>query len=331
MKITNISLGILKRAMAAVAIASAPVLSWASPNATWPERPITLIAPFAPGGSTDMLARVVAQALAEELGQPVVVANKGGAGGTLGAAQAARSAADGYTLLLSNVTLTSAGAVYQNLNYDFLSDFDHVAYLGAIPCVLVSSKKLPVNNIGEFLAYLKAHPGALDYGSSGVGAASHLCGQSFLSAGGFKAEHVPYKGAGPMMVDVISGNLAFAVDTAGSAASQIKGDTVRGLAVTSSHRIDLLPNLPTLAESGLPFEMSIWYGLVTPHGAPVEVQKRLFDATNKISKNPKVIEAYQSLGLAHDKNIGFGEFAGLVKEDQSRWTAIAKSAGITPK
>lgn len=319
----------LKTILASMAI-GATVFS-ATATAAWPERPITLIAPFAPGGSTDMLARVIAQALAEELDQPVVVANKGGAGGTLGASQAAKSAADGYTVLLSNVTLTSAGTAYRNLNYDIVSDFEHVAYLGAIPCVLVSSQKLPVSNIGEFLAYLKANPGKLNYGSSGIGAASHLCGQSFLTAGGFKAEHVPYKGAGPMMVDVIAGNLAFAVDTAGSAASQIKGDKVRGLAVTSDHRIELLPDLPTLKESGVPFDMSIWYGLVMPKDSPLEAQKRLYEATNKISSNPKVMEAYKSLGLTRDKDLAFGKFVGLVKDDKIRWSEISTSAGITPQ
>ncbi len=303
----------------------------ATAHAAWPERPVTLIAPFAAGGSTDMLARVVAQALSEELGQSVIVSNKGGAGGTLGAGQAARATPDGYTLLLSNVTLTSAGAAYKRLPYDIVNDFDHVVYLGAIPCVLVSSKKLPVTNVTEFLTHLKANPDDLYYGSSGVGAASHLCAQSFLTAGNFKSTHVPYKGAGPMMIDLMAGNLSFAVDTAGSAATQIKADKVTGLAVTSNERIELLSELPTLKESGVPFEMSIWYGLVTPKGTPDEAQKRLFEATNKISQNPKVLAAYKTLGLTRDKDIAFGEFVELVKSDQIRWSDIVKSAGITPQ
>lgn len=318
-----------KLLMASLAAAASMLCTTA--HAAWPERAVTLIAPFAPGGSTDMLARVIAHALSEELGQSVVVSNKGGAGGTLGANQAARAAPDGYTVLLSNVTLTSAGAAYKNLPYDIVNDFDHVVYLGAIPCVVVSSKSLPVHNVKEFLAHLKANPDKLYYGSSGIGAASHLCGQSFLTANDFKATHVPYKGAGPMMVDLIAGNLAFALDTAGSAATQIKGGKVNGLAVTSNDRIELLPELPTLKESGAPFEMSIWYGLVTPKGTPAEAQKRLFEATNKISQNPKVREAYKSLGLTRDKDIAAGEFVNLVKSDKVRWTDIVKSAGITPQ
>ena len=326
----NIKLqNLISTALGAIALTGA--LFTHTAHAAWPDKPVTLIAPFAPGGSTDMLARVIAQALSEELKQPVVVSNKGGAGGTLGASLAAKSPADGYTVLLSNVTLTSAGVAYSKLPYDIVTDFDHVVYLGASPCVVVSSKHLPVNNVKEFIDYLKARPNKLHYGSSGIGAASHLCGQSFLTAGGFKADHVPYRGAGPMMVDVIAGNLDFAVDTAGSASSQIKGGNVRGLAVTSDNRIELLSDLPTLKESGVPFEMSIWYGLVTPKGTPADAQKRLYEATNKALENPKVKEAYKTLGLSLDKKIEPGKFVDLVKSDQIRWTDISKSAGISPE
>ncbi len=298
--------------------------------ADWPERPVTLIAPFAPGGSTDMLARVVAQGLSKELGQPVVVDNRGGAGGTLGAAIAAKARPDGYTILLSNVTLGSADAIYRNLSYDFVGDFNHVAYLGSIPCVLVASKSLPqAASAKEFIAYLRANPGKLDYGSSGVGAASHLCTQSFLTTGGFKATHVPYKGAGPMMVDVMSGTIAFAVDTAASAAAQIHAGKVRGLAVTSDHRIPLLPDLPTLREAGVPFEMSIWYGLVTPRGTPAAINARLYDATLKALAQPALVEAYKTLGATAEQKTP-AAFLELVKADKTRWTEIVKSAGIEP-
>ena len=315
----------------AASFALTSVVTGFSVHAAYPDRPVTLIAPFAPGGSTDMLARVVAAALSDELGQSVVVSNKGGAGGTLGAAVAAKSPNDGYTVLLSNVTLTSADAVFSKLSYDIVNDFDHVVYLGASPCVIVANKNLPLTDVKSFFAYLKDNPGKLNYGSSGVGAASHLCGQSFLTTGGFKATHVPYRGAGPMMVDVIGGSLAFAVDTAGSAASQIKGGNVRGLAVTSGQRLDLLPDLPTVKESGVPFEMAIWYGLVTPKGTPADVQTRLYEATRRAMKSQKVVEAYKTLGLAIDKDIAPGKFVALVKSDKTRWTEIVKSAGISPE
>jgi tripartite-type tricarboxylate transporter receptor subunit TctC len=296
----------------------------------WPDKSVTLIAPFAPGGSTDILARVVAAGLSRELKQPVVVDNRAGAGGTLGAAIAAKARPDGYTILLSNVTLGSAPALYKNLPYDFEADFNHVAYLGAVPCVLVSTMDLPATDAKQFLAYLKANPGKLDYGSSGIGAASHLCTQSFLSSGGFHATHIPYKGAGPMMVDLMSGRVAFAIDTAPGASSQIRGGKVRGLAVAARQRIPLLPDLPTLAEAGVPFEMAIWYGLVTPRGTPEAVNARLYDAVNKTLAQPEVVEAYKTLGAVAEHKTP-AQFLGLVRSDKVRWTEIVKSAGIEPQ
>lgn len=314
---------------AALSATSAFAQTPAQPG-SWPDHTVTLIAPFAPGGSTDMLARVIAGALTKELKQSVVVENRGGAGGTIGAAIAARAKPDGYTILLSNVTLTSADALYSNLSYDFEKDFDHVAYLGAVPCVLVASKNLPVSNAKDFITYLRAHNGQLDYGSSGIGAASHLCTQSFLSTAGIKANHVPYRGAGPMMVDVMSGRIAFAIDTAPGASSAIRGGKVNGLAVAADQRIALLPDLPTLKESGIPFEMSIWYGLVTPRGTPAAIDAKLFAATQKVLAYPEVQEAYKSIGASvHPMNSD--AFLDLVKSDKTRWTKIVHDAGIQPQ
>jgi tripartite-type tricarboxylate transporter receptor subunit TctC len=320
----------LLAAVLATVLSAGAASSALAQTGNWPDHPVTLIAPFAPGGSTDMLARVIAAALTKELKQSVVVENRGGAGGTIGAALAARARPDGYTILLSNVTLTSADALYSNLSYDFVSDFDHVAYLGAVPCVLVASKDLPVADAREFIAYLRARPGKLDFGSSGIGAASHLCTQSFLSTGGFKANHVPYRGAGPMMVDIMSGRLAFAIDTAPGASSAIRGGKVHGLAVASDQRIALLPDLPTLKESGIPFEMSIWYGLVTPRGTPAAIDARLYAAVQKILTYPDVQEAYKSIG-ASVHPLDSDAFLALVKSDKKRWTQIVHDAGIEPQ
>lgn len=310
-------------------LASLLAIQPAMAQSEWPTRPVTLIAPFAPGGSTDMLARVIARALTDELGQPVLVENHGGAGGTLGAGIAANAEPDGYTILLSNVTMGSADAIYQGLPYDFETGFNHVAYLGYVPCVLVASNSLPVESAEEFLDHLQAHPDELNYGSSGIGAASHLCTQSFLTAGGFEATHIPYLGAGPMMVDITSGAIDFALDTAASAASQIKGGNVRGLAVSSSERVPLLEDLPTLEEAGLPFEMSIWYGLVTPAGTPEEVNGRLYEATRNVLSYPEVEEAYLTLGAILDDRTSEA-FLELVRADKERWTQIVQDAGIEP-
>lgn len=312
-------------------LAAAPLLHAlpAVASGNFPVKPITLVAPFAAGGSTDMLARVIAKALAQELNQSVVVENKGGAGGTIGAASVARSAPDGYTLLLTNVTLTSADALYKNLSYDFQKDFHPVSMLGEVPCVLLINKDLPVKDFTEFLAYLKANPGKLNYGSSGVGAALHLATQSFLSAAGVQAMHVPYKGTGPMMVDLISGNVQFAIDTAGSASAQIRGGMVRGLAVTSKQRSPFFPDLPSMAEAGVPMEMGIWYGLATPAGLPANVEKILHQAIIKAVDTEDVKAAYRQMGIQADTR-GSAEAIEQIRKDKEKWTGIIHDAGIQP-
>lgn len=298
-------------------------------EADFPSKPITLVAPFAAGGSTDMLARVIAKALTAELGQQVVVENRGGAGGTIGAAHVARAPADGYTLLLSNVTLTSAPALYKSLPYDFSRDMSAISMLGQVPCVLVINKDLPAKDGKSFLEYLKKNDGQLNYGSSGVGAALHLATQSFLNAAGLDAIHVPYKGTGPMMIDLIAGNVQFAIDTAGSASSQIRGGNVLGIAVTSDERVPSWPELPTLKELGVPFEMSIWYGISAPAGVSPEVQQKLHAALEKATRSDEVVTAYESMGMQLDTR-GGKEFENVIVADTERWIKLVQDAGIQP-
>ncbi len=295
----------------------------------YPSKPITLVAPFAAGGSTDMLARVIARALSTELNQQVIVENKGGAGGTIGAAGVARAPADGYTLLLSNVTLTSAPALYKNLPYDFSKDMSAISMLGQVPCVLVINKNLPAKDGKSFLEYLKKNNGQLNYGSSGVGAALHLATQSFLNAAKLDAIHVPYKGTGPMMIDLISGNVQFAIDTAGSASSQIRGGNVLGVAVTSAERVPSWPDLPTLKELGVPFEMSIWYGISAPAGVNPAIQKKLHTALEKATRTPDVVNAYASMGMQLDTR-GGKDFQDVIEADTVRWIKLVQDAGIQP-
>jgi tripartite-type tricarboxylate transporter receptor subunit TctC len=276
-----------------------------------------------------MLERVVAKALSAELKQQVIVENRGGAGGTIGAANVARAAADGYTLLLSNVTLTSAPALYKSLPYDFSKDMSAISMLGQVPCVLVINKNLPAKDGKSFLEYLKANDGQLNYGSSGVGAALHLATQSFLNAANINAIHVPYKGTGPMMIDLISGNVQFAIDTAGSASSQIRGGNVLGVAVTSEERVPTWPDLPTLKELGVPFEMSIWYGISAPAGVSPAVQKKLHAALEKATRTEDVVNAYASMGMQLDTR-GGQAFQDVVEADTERWIKLVRDAGIQP-
>lgn len=307
--------------------ACAPAMAHASDN--FPSKPVTLVAPFAAGGSTDMLARVVAKALSAELNQQVIVENRAGAGGTIGAANVARAQPDGYTLLLSNVTLTSAPALYSNLPYDFSRDMSAISMLGRVPCVLVINKDLPAKDGASFMQYLKENNGNLNYGSSGVGAALHLATQSFLNAAGLEAIHVPYKGTGPMMVDLIAGNVHFAIDTAGSASSQIRGGNVLGIAVTSEERISSWPDLPTVKELGVPFEMSIWYGISAPAGVPAAIQQKLHSAIEKATRSPEVVTAYASMGMELDTR-GGKDFEEVIAADTDRWIKLVKDAGIQP-
>lgn len=294
----------------------------------YPSGPVTLVAPFAAGGSTDMLARVVAKALSKELKQSVVVENRGGAGGTIGAAAVARAKPDGYTLLLTNVTLTSADALYSGLPYDFQKDFQPVSMLAQVPFVLLINKDLPVKDAKEFIELVKSKPGQMNYGSSGVGAALHLATQSFLSTAGLEAAHVPYKGTGPMMMDLIAGNVQFAVDTSGSASSQIRGGAVRGLAVTSKERHPAYPDLPTLMEVGVPMDMNLWYGLSTPAGLPKDVEKTLHEAIVRAINSDEVREAYAGMGAQADTRDGEAS-AKQIAEDKTYWTQIIRDAGIT--
>lgn len=321
----------LKTLALACALAVTPLAIWCPAQAAddFPNKPIRLVAPFAAGGSTDMLARVIAKALSSELGQPVVVENKGGAGGTIGAAQVARAPSDGYTLLLSNVTLTSAPGLYKTLSYDFTTDMSAISMLGQVPCILEINKNLPAKDGKEFLAYLRANDGKLYYGSSGVGAALHLATQSFLNAANLKASHVPYKGTGPMMIDLIAGNVQFAIDTAGSASAQIRGGNVRGVAVTSAERDPAWPDLPTLRELGVPFEMTIWYGISAPAGVPVPIRDKLHAALEKATRTEEVRTAYQSMGMQLDTR-GGKAFERVIAEDTKRWIQLVKDAGIEP-
>lgn len=198
-------------------------LSWAaSAQAAWPDRPITLVVPFPPGGTTDMVARPLAQELSKLLGQAVIVDNRAGAGGTIGAAVAARSKPDGYTLFLATIAHTIAPSIYKNLPYDFIKDFAPITTVASCPNVLIVNPKIPVHSVTELIQYAKAHPGQLNFGSAGIGSTEHLAGELFKRMAGIQINHVPYKGGAPMMTDLISGQIQMSLETSGSALTQIR-------------------------------------------------------------------------------------------------------------
>jgi tripartite-type tricarboxylate transporter receptor subunit TctC len=306
-------------ACAALALSASPATA-----ADWPERPITLVAPFTPGGTTDIVARAVAMQLQQQLGQPVVVENKPGAGGTVGAGIVARAKPDGYTLLLANVGHTAAGVLYKNLPYDFERDMTQITTVANVPNVLVVAKTLPVNNVREFLDYAKAHAKEINYGSAGIGTTQHLSAELLKKQTGMQALHVPFKGAAPMMTDLIGGRLTFAVDSAASAAAQINGGGVKPLAVTSLQRTRFLPDVPTLDESGVTgYQMTTWYSLAAPKGLPPAIVDRIWRAVQASMDDPVMRKALEGMA-AEPGGMEPAKFQAFVHQETVRWTDLAQ-------
>lgn len=313
-----------KFGLSAAAAIILAVFAGASSAADWPDKPITIVAPFTPGGTTDMVARAIAMQLQRELGQTIIVDNKAGAGGTLGAGIVARARPDGYTLLLSNVGHTAAAALYKGLPYDFEKDLTQITTVASVPNVLVVKKTLPVNNVKELLAYLAAHSADVSYGSAGVGTTQHLSAELLKKQTGVSVVHIPYKGAAPMMTDIIGGRVTFALDSAASAAAQLAGGNIKALAVTTPERSRFMPNVPTLAESGVPgYQMTTWYGLAAPKGLPAPIKERIYRAVASSMNSPSMQAALQNMaadpgGMAPD------QFAAFVHSETTRWTAITE-------
>src|SRR5215510_12380363 len=244
---------------------------------TFPNRPITLVVSFAPGGSTSIVARAVADKMGEALGQQIVVENRAGGGGTVGTRQVAKSPPDGYTLLLGYTgTLAIAPTLYQNAGYDPRKDFAPIGMIGNAPNSLVVNPSFPAKSVPELIAYAKANPGKVSYGSAGVGTVSHVSGEYFATAAGIKIVHVPYKGTGPALADLIGGHIPMAFAPIPATHGPVSQGLLRGLAVTSAKRSSLVPELPTIAESGIKdFEASLFYGLVAPAGTPRDIIDRI--------------------------------------------------------
>lgn len=291
--------------------------------AAWPEKSLTMVAAFPPGGTTDILARLVAQHLQNELGQTVVVQNKPGAGGTVGAASVARSQPDGYTLMLGNVGYTAAGMLFPDLTFDYDKDFTHISTVAEVPNVLLVSKSSPLNSVQDLLAAIRKNPGEINYGSAGVGTPHHLNAELFLKQAGVKATHVPYKGATPMMTDLVAGRVTFTIDTAASAMSQIRAGTVKALAVTTAKRSPVLPDVPTVAESGLPgFVTTTWYSVDAPKGLPADVRDRIYQAILAMLKNPEMQKTLDGMA-ALPGGMPPEAFARFVTQESKNWSSLS--------
>ena len=296
-----------------------------SPTENWPTKAVTLIAPFTPGGTTDIVARALANQLQIIWKQPVIVDNRPGAGGTVGAAAVARATPDGYTLLLANVGHAAAPALYKNLPYDFVKNLDSITNVALVPNILLVPKSLPVNNVGELIKYMKDRKGAVSYGSAGIGSTQHLSAELLKSLAKVEATHIPYKGAAPMMTDLIGERIDFAIDSAGSAAAQLNGGHVKALGVTTLKRAVAFPALPTLDESGLPgYVATTWYSIAVPKGTPPAVKQKIYRGIVDALATPGMKNVLAGMS-ADPGGMPTAEFDRYVRSEVQRWTALVQN------
>jgi tripartite-type tricarboxylate transporter receptor subunit TctC len=311
-----------------VASTLACVVPLAAAQGTWPSKPIRYIVPFAPGGTTDILGRVVGEKLAIALGQPVVIENKPGQGGSAGATELSRAAPDGYTI--GGGTISSHGinaTLYDKLPYDPIKSFEPITMYATQPNVLLVHPSVPANNLQEFIALVKANPEKYSFGSAGNGTSQHISGEMFKTMAGVKMQHVPYRGSGQMMPELLGGTLQVAVDNIATAVPHLKTGKIRALAVTSAKRSGVAPDVPTMAESGLAgYEISSWQAVFAPAGTPKAVIDRLHTEIAKILKMPDVEKRLTDLGLDLS-GMSPAELGALVRADVPRLGKIVKESG----
>ncbi|MNX78720.1 Tripartite tricarboxylate transporter family receptor [compost metagenome] len=301
-----------------------------SAAAQWPERAITLIVPFPAGGGTDTFARPLAQQLTMQLGQTVVIDNKGGAGGTVGAGVAAKARPDGYTFFMGGAHHALAPSLYKNLSYNIQKDFVPVALVAQPPqVVVINPGKLPVKTLQEFIDYAKKHPGEINYGTAGKGSTHHLAGELFAMQTGIKLVDVPYQGAGPMLSALIGGQVDLAFDGLGSSSGHIRAGAIKPLAVAATERSASLPDVPTAAEAGVPnYVVSTWYAIWAPAGTPKGAVDKMASEITKALNTPKLKETWAGNGSAVPNMTGpaFGKF---VDSEVDRWAKVVKDSGVT--
>jgi len=265
----------------------------------YPTNPVTVIVPFAAGGPTDTVTRLVAESMSKTLGQQVIVENVGGAGGTLGAARAAEAEPDGYTLLLHHIGMATSATLYRKLPYDPKASFAPIGLVTEVPMILVSRKDFPANNLQELIAYVKEHKDEVTYANAGVGAASHLCGMLFMQAIETPMTTVPYKGTGPAMTDLLGGQVDLLCDQSTNTTGQIKAGEIKAYGVFADQRLGNLPDIPTIKEAGLGgLSFGIWHGLYAPAGTPEPIINKLSEALKAALADPKVVERFAELGTA---------------------------------
>ena len=296
--------------------------------AQYPQRAIKLLVPFPPAGATDIVGRIVAQKLGERLGQSVVVENRPGAGGSIGSDLVARSAPDGYTLLMATSSTHSIGPALQKLPYDPIKDFAPITHVANVPNVLVVSPKLPVVSVRELVEYAKARPGKLNFASSGVGTIVHLNGELFKMLAGVDLVHVPYKGTALSIPDLANGNVAMLFDSLASVMPHVKSGSVRPLAMNAPQRSPLLPEVPTLAEAGMPaFDRYTWFGMFAPAGTPADIVRKVQAEVVAALRSPDLRERFDAVG-AEPVGSTSEQFVERIRSDGVRWTEVIRKADV---
>ncbi|QRZ15808.1 tripartite tricarboxylate transporter substrate binding protein BugD [Paracoccus methylovorus] len=297
----------------------------------WPQRQITMVVPFAAGGPTDTVARMVAERMSADLGQQIIVENIGGAGGTLGAGNVAKADPDGYTVLLHHIGMATSATLYRNLAFDTLNAFEYVGLVTEVPMVVVARKDFEPGDFNEFISYVKDNADNLTLANAGIGSASHLCGMMLMSALEAPLVTVPYKGTGPAMTDLLGGQTDIMCDQTTNTTQQIKGGTIKAYAVTTPERLELFPDLPTAMESGLDdFDVSIWHGIYTPKGTPAEINERLSQSLQVALANEGVVKAMADLGTAPSpaEDATPAALQAKLEAEIARWQPVIEAAGV---
>ncbi|MCL6706564.1 tripartite tricarboxylate transporter substrate-binding protein [Pseudomonas sp. R2.Fl] len=321
-------MSVFKALVAATTLASTLVAgaAWAE----YPERTITMVVPFAAGGPTDTVARLVAESMSKDLGQQIVVENVGGAGGTLGAGRVASAEPDGYTVLLHHIGMATSATLYRKLAYDPLNAFDYVGLVTDVPMTIVARKDLEPTDLKGLVEYVKANKDTVTVANAGIGAASHLCGMLFMSAIETPLVTVPYKGTGPAMTDLLGGQVDIMCDQTTNTTKQIQGGTIKAYAVTSPERLDIFPDLPTATEGGLPdLTVGIWHGVYTPKGTPADAIAKLTASLQTALKDPNIAARFAELGTAPSPEADATPEAlkAKLESEIARWKPVIEAAG----